>query len=105
VVERLKENICRCNKTPVPGSQSRPFEVEEESEYLPPCVATPVNTSGVLIPIDAPVATGPRVEIERDPPADRAEEPPKMMAEDHVSRVARVSVSYPGRIESNSREG
>jgi hypothetical protein len=79
--------------------------VDEELEYLPPRVATPVQSSGVLIPIDAPSTSGPRVEIARDPPADRAEEPPKMMAEDRVSRVRRVSVSYPGRIESNSKEG
>jgi len=104
-VERLKDNVCRCNKTPVPGSQSRPIEVEE-LEYHTPRVATPVIPPEVLVPIDAPIsAVGSRVEIARDPPADRAEDPPKMMAEDRVSRVARVSISYPGRIESNSKEG
>ena len=51
-----------------------------------------MTPSGVLVPVDPPVEVGLRVEIARDPPADRAEEPPLLMAKDRVAHIARVSV-------------
>ena len=110
----MKDRVCRCNKTPTPGSKALPIEVDE---YQAPRVATPVALgSGVLIPIDVPVAPSePRREISVDPPVDRSEDPlpvgensvvPLPMAEDRTVRIARVSVGSIlfGRIESNSRK-
>ena len=67
----------------------------DAEEYHTPRVATP---SGILVPIDPPAEVGSRVEIARDPPADRAESP-LPMAENRVARIARVSV---GSIQGGS---
>ena len=65
-------------------TQVLPIKADAE-EYHAPRVASPVN-SGVLVPVNLPIsAVGPRVEITRDPPTDRAEEPPLPMAEDRVA--------------------
>ena len=97
MVDVLKDKICRCNKTPTPGTKALPIEVD--NEYQAPRVATPrPSGSGVLVPIDLPMV-GPRREISQDPPMDRAESVPVEnavplpIAEDRAVRIARVSVS------------
>ena len=47
----MKDNLCRCNATPV-GTSARPIEVSD-GEYYPPRVATP-RVVDRLIPIDEP---------------------------------------------------
>ena len=96
MVDVLKDKICRCNKTPTPGTKALPIEVD--NEYQAPRVATPrPSRSGVLVPIDPPVV-GSRREISQDPLMDCAESVPienavpLPMAEDRAVCIARVSV-------------